>query len=105
MLTLPIKRKWFDMILSGEKLEEYRKLSEYYQIRFDRYFPRSYTPAGEERVGMIKLRAGYSADAPSLTARCSLTVGTGRPEWGADPAEEYYVLKIEKIKEVSHADG
>ena len=24
MLILPIKRKWFDMILSGEKKEEYQ---------------------------------------------------------------------------------
>lgn len=27
MLTLPIKKKWFDMILSGEKQEEYRENS------------------------------------------------------------------------------
>ena len=26
MLVLPIKKKWFDMILSGEKKEEYRDL-------------------------------------------------------------------------------
>ena len=25
MLTLPIKKKWFDMIASGEKKEEYRR--------------------------------------------------------------------------------
>lgn len=25
MLTLPIKKKWFDMIVSGEKKEEYRE--------------------------------------------------------------------------------
>ena len=25
MLTLPIKRKWFDMICRGEKREEYRE--------------------------------------------------------------------------------
>ena len=28
MLTLPIKKKWFNMILSGEKKEEYEKLEE-----------------------------------------------------------------------------
>ena len=27
MLILPIKRKWFDMILSGEKKEEYRDIT------------------------------------------------------------------------------
>ena len=26
MLILPIKKKWFDMILSGEKREEYREI-------------------------------------------------------------------------------
>ena len=26
MLILPIKKKWFDMILSGEKKEEYREI-------------------------------------------------------------------------------
>lgn len=29
MLTLTIEKKWFDMILSGEKTEEYRELKRY----------------------------------------------------------------------------
>lgn len=34
MLVLPIKKKWFDMIASGEKKEEYREVKEYYNKRF-----------------------------------------------------------------------
>ena len=34
MLTLPIKKKWFDMIFSGEKKEEYREIKPYYETRF-----------------------------------------------------------------------
>lgn len=34
MLTLPIKKKWFDMIISGEKKEEYREIKPYYDTRF-----------------------------------------------------------------------
>lgn len=34
MLTLPIKRKWLDMIASGAKKEEYRELTSYYDTRF-----------------------------------------------------------------------
>ena len=30
MLILPIKKKWFDMIASGEKKEEYREIKPYY---------------------------------------------------------------------------
>lgn len=33
MLTLPIKEKWFDIIISDEKKEEYRSSTKYYQTR------------------------------------------------------------------------
>lgn len=36
MLVLPIKRKWFDMILSGEKREEYREVKPYYKSRIQK---------------------------------------------------------------------
>lgn len=38
MLTIPIKGKWFDMILSGEKKEEYREIKPYYKSRFKTIF-------------------------------------------------------------------
>ena len=31
MLTLPIKRQWYDMILCGQKREEYREDNPYYR--------------------------------------------------------------------------
>ena len=34
MLVLPIKKKWFDMIKSGEKKEEYREIKPYWTKRF-----------------------------------------------------------------------
>lgn len=33
MLVLPIKKKWFYMILTGEKREEYRDIKPYYTTR------------------------------------------------------------------------
>ena len=38
MLTLPIKGKWFEMILSGEKKEEYREIKPYYETRLQNLF-------------------------------------------------------------------
>ena len=35
MLTHPIKQEWFDMICHGEKREEYREATEYYQTRIN----------------------------------------------------------------------
>ena len=38
MLTLPIMGKWFNMILSGDKREEYREIKPYYTTRFKKVF-------------------------------------------------------------------
>lgn len=35
MLVLPIKKQWFDMIISGEKKEEYREIKPYNQMFFE----------------------------------------------------------------------
>lgn len=99
MLTLPIKKKWFDMILSGEKKEEYREIKPYYRSRFANVFvmyPYSGIPYGYD-TAKIKFRNGYSNTAPSFVARCKLDIGLGREEWGAEPGVDYYILKIEKI--------
>ena len=34
MLILTLQKKWFGMILSGEKQEEYREIKPYYTSRF-----------------------------------------------------------------------
>lgn len=36
MLILPIKKKWFDMILLGQKKEEYREIKPYWTTRFEK---------------------------------------------------------------------
>ena len=100
MLILPIKKKWFDMILSGEKKEEYREVKPYYKSRFAKIFemhPYSYIPTGID-THEIMFRNGYSGDSPSFIATCSLDIKQGRPEWGAEPGVDYYVLTIVDIK-------
>lgn len=87
MLTLPIKKQWFDMILSGEKKEEYRDVKPYYLARFH----------GKEKR-KIRLRNGYGKTCPSLVATVTLSIGTGRPEWGAVPGRYYFVLRIHDVK-------
>lgn len=37
MLVLPMKKKWFDMILSGKKKEEYREFKPYWNSRVDKW--------------------------------------------------------------------
>lgn len=116
MLILPIKKKWFDMILSGEKKEEYREIKEYYETRFQNLFgaitiyPSSIFShrskyellQGEavpeeirkDSVQEIIFRNGYSKDSKAIKARCRLRIGKGRPQWGASPDKQYYILEI-----------
>lgn len=38
MLTLPIKKGWYDLIAGGVKKEEYREIKPYYTTRFRNLF-------------------------------------------------------------------
>ena len=100
MLILPIKGKWFNMILSGNKKEEYREIKPYYTTRFRKIFemyPNSNIPTGLDRQ-LIGFRNGYGNNRPQFIAECSLDIKTGKEEWGAEPGKEYYVLRIQEIK-------
>ena len=97
MLVLPIKKKWFDMIKSGEKKEEYREIKSYYDSRFSKYNVRAdyYNELGE-----IIFRNGYSKKSPSIKCKCEIAYDYGKKEWGAEPNKLYYVLKILSVKEI-----
>lgn len=99
MLTLPIQKKWYDMILSGEKKEEYREIKEYYETRFQNLFgaitiyPSSFFSdrskyellQGEavpeeirkDSIQEIIFRNGYSKDSKAIKASCRLRIGKG----------------------------
>lgn len=104
MLTLPIKKKWFDMILSGGKKEEYREIKAYYKGRFFNLFDiidqcgeKLINPFEENPEREILFRNGYDKDSPSFVAKCTLSIGDGKEEWGAEPGKQYFVLTINKI--------
>lgn len=101
MLTLPIKKKWFDMILSGEKKEEYRKIKPYYTTRFRNVWG---YPAYWGETHQVVFRNGYGKSSPSFIANCTLSQGTGNPEWGAEPEKKYYRIHILRIEETGDAD-
>jgi hypothetical protein len=126
MLILPIKKKWFDMILSGEKKEEYRDIKEYYETRFQNLFgaitihplypPDNFLDRSEfellqgeavpeeirkDRVQEIIFRNGYSKNSEAIKARCRLWIGKGRPKWGAEPDKQYYILEILNVEKMA----
>ena len=106
MLILPIKKKWFDMIKSGEKKEEYREMKPYYSSRIGnalcglnfKYCREDFIKrCMNERIVDVVFRNGYSYESPTIFCKCKVRVGQGKEEWGAEPGEVYYILKIVKI--------
>ena len=91
-LKLVLKKKWFDMIASGEKKEEYRDFSEYWQSRLlekGRWDVRPFDA--------VTFFLGYTKNRPSITFRLILIgYGEGRPEWGAEPGKKYFIIYLGK---------
>lgn len=102
MLTLPIKKKWFDMIVAGEKKKEYRGISNYYESRFaDLYYNSLEFNENVLRPRFnVIFRNGYSKNSPSIRCEVEISIGYGKPEWGAEPNKKYYVLKILSIERI-----
>lgn len=108
MLTLPIKKKWFDMILSGEKKEEYREIKPYYETRFANVlFPKSKIPMDNVLLNYVSrfpncqefkviFRNGYSKiPRHSLQSVCCQSERARRN--GERKKEEYFILTVQEI--------
>ena len=102
MLTLPIKKKWFDMIKSGEKKEEYREITPYYNSRLGvrLIIQELINGSNAKFISNIMFRNGYGKDRPTILCECEISKGYGKQEWGAELNKEYYVLKILSVEEV-----
>lgn len=95
-LHLTLKKKWFDMILSGEKQEEYREIKPYWGKRLRPFF------TDIESKKHIIFKNGYSKNAREMTIEF-LNVNTGRgfEVWGA-PNEDVFIIRLGKILETKN---
>lgn len=55
ILNLVVKKKWFDLIASGQKIEEYREHTPYWEKRILR-----------KRFDIVRFRNGYQKNAPTV---------------------------------------
>jgi hypothetical protein len=96
ILHLTLKRKWFDMILSGEKSEEYREIKPYWiaRMHFDVWNTKPFD--------LVIFKNGYSKNAREMTVEFnSLSVGLGKTEWGGG-AKEVFIISLGKILETKN---
>ena len=83
-LHLNLKRKWFDMIKSGEKKEEYRTQSNYWTTRLIDHvtYPNGNPTAVWKDYKTITFSNGYAKNADRFEIELlGIYSHEGRPEW------------------------
>lgn len=100
-LHLNLKRKWFDMILSGVKKEEYRELKTYWFRQLFKDFDNSMHTLDDydfKEFDTITFSNGYTKNRPQFVIELkSIEIKQGNKEWGAEPNEKYFVLSLGEI--------
>ena len=126
-LHLVLKGKWYDMIASGVKTEEYREIKPYWEKRlldYERLCDDTGIVGKEYQVKLnafvdsgiwdldkvcddyrhgykkVKFHRGYHRDAPTMTFKIKhIGAGQGKIEWGAPKDEFVFIIKLgEEIK-------
>lgn len=115
ILKLTLKKKWFDMILSGEKVTEYRELKPYWIKRLFDYKEIDATPESflsalltkqypmffyTKRIQKIQFYNGahFSEKLPHFTVDLTeIAIGKGVEDWGAEKDKEYLCLSFRNI--------
>ena len=106
-LNLTLKKKWFDMILSGEKKEEYRDIKPYWEHRllnFDLDKNRPFVFCDNEiPYDVIEFRNGYGKNVPTMIVKYEgVTIGNTRDGWADNYQTGVFVLKLGKIIETKN---
>ena len=53
--------------------------------------------------GYVTFYLGYTKNRPSMTFKIeSITIGEGRPEWGAEPKKQYFIIKFQNNIKRNH---
>lgn len=100
VLTLTISKQWFDMILSGEKTEEYREIKPYWAKRLIEGYNQGLWISGEsyfKPYTYVLFINGYSKDSPRIEKEIeSITID--KPKKGLCPDKwldtEFFVIKF-----------
>jgi hypothetical protein len=110
-LHLTLRKKWFDMIASGEKLEEYREIKTYWINRLLCDFSwdinqhpiklnehKNVLNKGSFRVkefDSVTFRNGYGKNAPTMIVEFKgIEIGKARPEWSDNWQGEVFIIKL-----------
>ena len=94
VLRLTLKRKWFDMIASGEKREEYREQGKWIDSRVN----------ANKEYDVVEFKNGYGPDVPCCVVEyLGYDWAAGNPAWGAVPGKLYKVIRLGRVISLHNA--
>ena len=123
-LDLVLKGKWYDMIESGVKTEEYREIKDYWCKRLQGFGqPRaciySLPSDGDKQIcqmrgaqclsgtsvvyNKVRFRRGYTNKSMTFKIE-SMRIGQGNVEWGAPADTNVFIIKLGKRVEEKNQD-
>ena len=109
ILDLSLSYHWYDMIASGHKKEEYREIKPFYKKRMlacdykrtGYCVPYSCTAdcpfISFRKYDFIRFHRGQGSSTTMLVECKGISIGHGKPEWGVNPADVMFVIKLGKI--------
>ena len=131
-LQMTLKKKWFDMIASGEKCEEYREIKQYWASRllssreeiesavfeemiddmrepFRRFNTTSdllnYFGVYFRTFDAVVFSNGYVKNSPKITVQLKgIKISSGLAEWGAEHGKNYFVLRLGNVLQINGGD-
>jgi hypothetical protein len=102
-LILQLKKKWFDMIKSGVKKEEYRELKPFWIRRlilplsaYGRISNESMFKKFDEVVFTLGYPRENDKERRIVFKNPKIKIGLGKENWGAEPHKMYFVITWDK---------
>jgi len=107
VLRLTLTKKWFDMIASGEKKEEYRELKKYWQVRLTdgiETYLTEFLPKGFgykvkwKHFDYVEFKNGYAKNAPLLLVECKgIDIDKAKAKWSDGFKDDCFVIRLGNI--------
>ena|ERR1700739_662263 len=115
VLPMALKRKWFDMILSGAKTDEYREIKSYWITRLTRnqhhhiqegafiQYALNAKTAIYKHIDAIQFTNGYDSKLPSFIIQCKgIEIGYAKNEWSDGYSKPVFVIHLGDIISVNN---
>ena len=92
VLRMTLKRRWFDLIASGKKKEEYREIKPYWRSRL-------FNKDGSvKQYDLVEFKNGYNRNSPTVTLDWrGVRIGQGLTVLGAPKDKNIFIIELGSI--------